>query len=106
MTYRACPHIGACSLYQVVVTTSRDPSSRLKQFAKEIRLVFPGATRLNRGNLVIGDLLDVCRSNEVTDIIVLHEHRGEADGFTVCHMPHGPTAFFSTHRAQTAGLVP
>lgn len=78
-----------------MVTTSRDPSSRLKQFAKEVRLIFPGATRLNRGNLVIGDLMDVCRQNEVTDIVVIHEHRGEPDGLIVCHLPFGPTAFFS-----------
>mmetsp|Transcript_32418 Transcript_32418/g.127168 ORF Transcript_32418/g.127168 Transcript_32418/m.127168 type:complete len:294 (-) Transcript_32418:3179-4060(-) len=80
---------------KVVVTTSRDPSSRLKQFAKEVRLIFPGATRLNRGNLVIGDLMDVCRQNEVTDIVVIHEHRGEPDGLIVCHLPFGPTAFFT-----------
>lgn len=35
---------------KVCVTTSRDPSSRLKQFAKELKLVFPNAQRINRGN--------------------------------------------------------
>jgi U3 small nucleolar ribonucleoprotein protein IMP4 len=34
---------------KIAVTTSRDPSSRLKQFAQEIRLIFPNAIRLNRG---------------------------------------------------------
>lgn len=35
---------------KVCVTTSRDPSSRLKQFAKEMKLVVPNAQRINRGN--------------------------------------------------------
>jgi len=33
---------------QILITTSRDPSSRLTQFAKEMRLVVPNAQRVNR----------------------------------------------------------
>jgi U3 small nucleolar ribonucleoprotein protein IMP4 len=90
---------------KIVVTTSRDPSSRLTQFAKvrrkrcsflfpflflsseepcfrccclqEMRLVFPNSQKINRGNYVIKDICDACRANEVTDLIIFHEHRGE-----------------------------
>ena len=34
---------------KILITTSRDPSSRLTQFAKELKLVFPNAQRINRG---------------------------------------------------------
>lgn len=34
---------------KIIVTTSRDPSSRLTAFAKELKLVFPNAQRINRG---------------------------------------------------------
>ena len=34
---------------KILLTTSRDPSSRLKAFAKELKLVFPNAQRMNRG---------------------------------------------------------
>lgn len=37
---------------KILVTTSRDPSSRLTQFAKELKLVFPNAQRINRGSQV------------------------------------------------------
>jgi U3 small nucleolar ribonucleoprotein protein IMP4 len=37
---------------KVFVTTSRDPSSRLIQFAKELKLVFPNSQRVNRGGQV------------------------------------------------------
>lgn len=80
---------------KVVVTTSRDPSSRLQQFAKEFRLLIPNCQRINRGGYVLNDLVELCRGNEVTDLIILHEHRGEPDGLVVCHLPHGPTAHFS-----------
>ncbi|GBC04901.1 hypothetical protein RclHR1_05930011 [Rhizophagus clarus] len=82
---------------KILITTSRDPSSRLSQFAKEIRLVFPNSQRINRGSYIVKDLVDACRANDVTDLIILHEHRGEPDGLIVCHFPYGPTAFFSLH---------
>lgn len=34
---------------KVCVTTSRDPSSRLKKFVKEIKLIIPNSQRINRG---------------------------------------------------------
>lgn len=34
---------------KVCVTTSRDPSSRLKMFIKEIKLLIPNSQRINRG---------------------------------------------------------
>ena len=37
---------------KVLITTSRDPSSRLTQFAKELKLVVPNAQRINRGGQV------------------------------------------------------
>lgn len=112
---------------KIVITTSRDPSSKLLQFAKvrliytaiserltvvqEMRLVFPNSNRINRGNYVVKELADACRANDVTDLIVLHEHRGVpgdsqsvrrllcaealSDAMIVSHFPHGPTAFFT-----------
>ncbi|KAJ0316151.1 hypothetical protein Brms1b_005649 [Colletotrichum noveboracense] len=42
---------------RILVTTSRDPSSRLAAFSKEIRLLLPTSVRLNRGNLILDDLV-------------------------------------------------
>jgi U3 small nucleolar ribonucleoprotein protein IMP4 len=82
---------------KILITTSRDPSSRLQQFSKEMRLVFPNSQRINRGNHVMKEIVDACRANEVTDLIILHEHRGQPDGMVVSHFPYGPTAYFSLH---------
>lgn len=82
---------------KILITTSRDPSSRLQQFSKEMRLVFPNSQRINRGGHVMKEIVDACRANEVTDLVVLHEHRGQPDGMIVSHFPYGPTAYFSLH---------
>ena len=99
---------------KIVITTSRDPSSKLLQFAKvglsdlpfslhfmyfiqEMRLVFPNSHRINRGTYVVKELATACRANDVTDLIILHEHRGTPDALIVSHFPHGPTLYFTLH---------
>lgn len=82
---------------KILITTSRDPSSRLLQFSKEMRLVFPNSHRINRGNYVVKELAEACRANEITDLIILHEHRGTPDAMIVSHFPHGPTLYVSLH---------
>ncbi|CCM04812.1 uncharacterized protein FIBRA_07005 [Fibroporia radiculosa] len=68
---------------KIIVTTSRDPSSKLQQFAKA------------------GDASpEACRANDVTDLVILHEHRGTPDAMIVSHFPHGPTVFFTLHNVN------
>ncbi|KAF6812989.1 U3 small nucleolar ribonucleoprotein IMP4 [Colletotrichum sojae] len=62
-----------------LVTTSRDPSSRLTAFSKEL---LPTAVRLNRGNTVLPDLVSTCKNNSRSDIIILTEHRGTPSALT------------------------
>ncbi|CAB9518577.1 nucleolar ribonucleoprotein protein IMP4 [Seminavis robusta] len=80
---------------RVCVTTCRDPSSRLKNFSKELKLLVPNSTRINRGNNTVSDLMQACRQGDFTDVVIVQETRGEPDGLVVCHLPLGPTAFFS-----------
>jgi len=84
---------------RVCVTTSRDPSSRLKQFAKEMNLMIPDATRVNRGGTTVSDLVQSCKASEFTDIVMVQETRGEPDGLIISHLPNGPTAHFSLNGA-------
>lgn len=82
---------------RIIVTTSRDPSTRLSQFTKEIKLMFPTSIRLNRGNYIMPNLAESCKSNGISDLVVVHEHRGVPTSLTISHFPHGPTAIFSLH---------
>lgn len=91
---------------RILVTTSRDPSTRLASFSKEIRLLCPGAVRLNRGNLILPNLVSSAKSSGLSDIILLHEHRGTPTALTVSHFPHGPTASFSLHNVVLRADIP
>jgi U3 small nucleolar ribonucleoprotein protein IMP4 len=79
---------------RILLTTSHDPSSKLVQFLKEMKLVFPNCERMNRGGHTVKEIVETCRADGFTDLVVLQEHRGVPDGMVVTHMPHGPTAYF------------
>lgn len=91
---------------KVVITTSRDPSVKLLQFLKEIKLMFPNSLKLNRGNYIISDLVSTCNRVQVSDMILLHEHRGVPSSLTVSHFPHGPTAIFTLHNVKLRHDLP
>ena len=80
---------------KVCVTSSRDPSSRLKQFTKEIKILLPNSQSINRGNLRIDELVEACRKADFSDIVVVSETRGMPDGLIISHLPYGPTAYFT-----------
>ncbi|XP_023172908.1 U3 small nucleolar ribonucleoprotein protein IMP4 [Drosophila hydei] len=84
-----------CQDPKIMLTTSHEPSSRLKMFVKELRLIFPNAQQMNRGKYQLKTLMEACRANNVTDFIIVHEHRGIPDSLVICHLPFGPTAFFN-----------
>ena len=89
-----------------LLTTSRSPSTRLSAFSKEIRLMLPTAIRLNRGNLILPNLLQSAKAAALSDIILLHEHRGTPTAMTISHLPHGPTASFSLHNVVLRMDIP
>ncbi|KAK4150982.1 anticodon-binding protein [Chaetomidium leptoderma] len=91
---------------RVLVTTSRDPSSRLMSFSKEIRLLFPTGIRLNRGNLVLPELVRSAQSESLSDVVLLHEHRGTPTAITISHFPHGPTLMASLHNVVLRADIP
>lgn len=44
---------------KLLVTTSRDPSQRLIQFQKEMKIIMPNSIRINRGSYVLKDLVKI-----------------------------------------------
>lgn len=57
---------------QILITTSRDPTNRLLQFAKELSILIPNAQRLNRGGTVMNELVELGLRKGLSDIILLH----------------------------------
>lgn len=60
-----------------------------------MKLVFPNSQRMNRGGQTLKQIIDSANQNGFSDLIVLHEHRGEPDAMVICHLPYGPTAHFT-----------
>ncbi|PIA49846.1 hypothetical protein AQUCO_01300532v1 [Aquilegia coerulea] len=86
---------------KILITTSRNPSAPLAQFAKELKIVFPNAQRMNRGGQVEAEIIETCRSHDFTDVIFVHETRGRPDALIISHLPFGPTAHFSLTNVVT-----
>ena len=38
--------------------------------------MIPNSQRINRGQFVVGKLVEACNANGATDLIIVHEHRG------------------------------
>lgn len=91
---------------RVIITTSRSPSVKLLQFSKEVKLMFPNSIKLNRGNYVIPELVQLCQKSSINDLIILHEHRGTPTSFTINHFPHGPSAIFTLHNVKLRHDLP
>lgn len=51
------------------------------------------------GTYDLKELVTACRANEVTDFIIVQETRGRPDGLVICHLPYGPTAYFTIYNA-------
>jgi U3 small nucleolar ribonucleoprotein protein IMP4 len=69
-------------------------------------LLLPTAVRINRGNYVLPELVASAQRSELTDVILLHEHRGKPTALTISHLPHGPTASFSLHNVMLRADIP
>jgi len=91
---------------KVIITTSHDPSSKLKQFSKELNRLIPNSQRINRGNYNTRQIIEACRSNQVTDLILVQETRGVPDVIQISHFPYGPTASFSLSNVVMRHDVP
>ena len=91
---------------KVLVTTSHDPSSKLTQFLKEVKLLVPNSQRMNRGGNTIQQIVETCRAESFSDLVIVQEHRGVPDGLVVSHMPFGPTAYFGLHNVVMRHDIP
>jgi len=80
---------------RVLLTTTHDPSQKLLQFSKELKLLFPNSTRINRGNLSMSEMMEVARGETFTDVIIIGETQGVPDSLMLSHLPIGPTLYLT-----------
>ena len=78
----------------ILITTSRHPSARLKMFHKELSSLLPNSTTINRGGYKIKAIHEFSIKKGFTDIVLVHENKGEPNGLVISHLPIGPTIYF------------
>jgi U3 small nucleolar ribonucleoprotein protein IMP4 len=76
-----------------LVTTSRNPSDKLKKFHKEISSIFPNSASINRGAYKIKDIFEIAKDKDFSDIVFIHEYKGVPNGLVISHLPIGPTIY-------------
>jgi U3 small nucleolar ribonucleoprotein protein IMP4 len=54
----------------------------------------------------VSQIVETCRADGFTDLVVLQEHRGIPDGLVISHLPHGPTAYFGLHNVVMRHDIP
>lgn len=86
---------------RVMVTTSREPSSMLREFAKRMSLVFNGKLA-SRGSMTLGDIDELCTASRTTALLMLGESHGRPTSVSLRFYPAGPTFNFNvmSHRMR------
>jgi len=71
----------------------------LKRFHKEVNSIFPNSTSVNRGAYKLKEIQEFGINNNFSDLVIVHEYRGEPNGLIISHLPIGPTIYFGISNA-------
>ena len=47
-----------------------------RRFLKEVKLLVPNSQRMNRGGHTVNEIVDMCRGEGYSDLVLVQEHRG------------------------------
>lgn len=83
-------------LPKILVTTSKDPSSKLIQFAKHLSLILSAQHHI-RGGMSEEELSDMAHKNNYTCLILVYENKGIPSTLTISSFPFGDTLRFKIH---------
>lgn len=79
---------------KILITTSDRPRQKTNKFTKELKKVIPNSACYYRRGLALKKIIPQAVARDYTDLIVVHEDRGEPNGLVLVHLPNGPTAHF------------
>ncbi|XP_014662243.1 PREDICTED: ribosome production factor 1-like [Priapulus caudatus] len=82
------------SLPKILITTSDRPRTKTNKFVQELKMAIPNSQSKYRRGLDLKKIIPQAIAKSFTDLIVIHEDRGEPNALYVCHLPEGPTAHF------------
>ncbi|AAK39878.1 U3 snoRNP protein IMP4 (nucleomorph) [Guillardia theta] len=81
-------------MLRTFLTTSRNPSLNLISFTKKLINLFPQSKKINRGRKFLTSLISYCVENEVKNLLVIYELKGNPNCLIISHLPSGPSVYF------------
>jgi len=79
---------------KILVTTNKNPHGRAFQLIREFTKMIPNTHYYKRRDYNIKQIVEYCKHQNWTDIIIVHERKKNPDSMTFIHLPNGPTAYF------------
>ncbi|KAI1285603.1 Ribosome production factor 1 [Halotydeus destructor] len=79
---------------KILITSSDNPHSKTIKFCRELKQTIPNAEFRFRNRSSIKKMLKAASALNYTDVIIVNEDRRNPNGMLICHLPHGPTAYF------------
>lgn len=79
---------------KVLITFSDNPLSRTRVFGRELCRCIPNAITRYRNRSGVKKMVDSCKREGFSDLIVINEDQRQPNGLLVVHLPDGPTANF------------
>eukprot|EP01127_Copromyxa_protea_P010942 TRINITY_DN2717_c0_g1_i3.p2 TRINITY_DN2717_c0_g1~~TRINITY_DN2717_c0_g1_i3.p2 ORF type:complete len:238 (-),score=51.89 TRINITY_DN2717_c0_g1_i3:42-755(-) len=83
---------------KVYLTTSagrvKKEKSETMGFIKDMLITIPNSTYEERKKRTLKDIIDTCKAQDYTDVMVINEDHGRPNGILVSHLPDGPTCLF------------
>jgi U3 small nucleolar ribonucleoprotein protein IMP4 len=83
-------------LPKILVTTSKDPSSKLIQFAKHLSLILSAQHQI-RGSMSEEEISDMAHRLSYTCVILVYESKGVPSTLTISSFPFGDTLRFKIY---------
>jgi len=82
---------------KILITTSLNYNQKgrlTKPFINDLMTMFPNMFFRPRKKYKLTEIVEFCKKDGYTDIIVINEDRKHPHSLILCHLPDGPTAFF------------
>ncbi|KAL6121149.1 hypothetical protein NUSPORA_01978 [Nucleospora cyclopteri] len=79
---------------KVMVTTSHDCSTSLREFAKHMSVIFNGRF-IPRAKMTEKEVSNFCSKNSITHLFIVSETKGNPTSIILCKYPHGKSYFFT-----------
>ncbi|VDN05090.1 unnamed protein product [Thelazia callipaeda] len=79
---------------KILITTSPFAKVNSFKFCYELQKCIPNAHIFTRKGIPLKKVVNQAKSEQYTDLVVIHEDRKMPNGVVLCHLPDGPTAFF------------